>query len=328
MRKFLAIIFITIGSALLLELLVSLIMPVYLGPADYFDDFYIRDAELGYTMKPGFYGEYKQDYSLIFRANAYGFRDNNYGSKKENVLRILAIGDSFTFGSGVSLEETWVKQLEAALLTHDVKTEVINAGLLGYGTIQYSKVMKRLGSIYKPDIVIVMVTTNDPGNDLATESGIYPPLKVGQDRIRKWLKRHSNLAKRLWLLYLYVARPRHSFADADNLFKDTNERASQAYELFDEALRNIKNQTKQNGIWLILTASQQLSKDIFSQHLFALSTKESITLFDAFRRKTHVDFTPRNSAGHWSPEGHQEVGEVLAEDILNSEYLSKSGFYK
>ena len=50
------------------------------------------------------------------RINSDGFRDKNYSIEKPNgVFRIVAIGDSLTFGFGVESEESYPKVLEKNL---------------------------------------------------------------------------------------------------------------------------------------------------------------------------------------------------------------------
>ena len=63
------------------------------------------------------------EFSFTARINAFGFRDVEVAERAPpGRLRVLALGDSFTFGWGVELEDTWVKRVEAALRArgHDV----------------------------------------------------------------------------------------------------------------------------------------------------------------------------------------------------------------
>src|SRR2546426_7316948 len=67
------------------------------------------------------------------RINSLGFRDREVVlPKPAEVFRILAVGDSVTFGFGVDLAETYVKQLEGRLTPlagGGRRVEVVNAGL-------------------------------------------------------------------------------------------------------------------------------------------------------------------------------------------------------
>jgi len=65
--------------------------------------------------------------------------------------RILVLGDSFTFGTDVSDDETYADDLEAAL----PNTEVLNLGVQGYGQDQMLLYLKEEGVKYHPDVVIL-----------------------------------------------------------------------------------------------------------------------------------------------------------------------------
>ena len=65
--------------------------------------------------------------------------------------RILILGDSFTFGTNVSDEESYPYYLERLL----PGTEVLNMGIEGYGHDQMLLYLKEEGLKYNPDIIIV-----------------------------------------------------------------------------------------------------------------------------------------------------------------------------
>ncbi|MDH5741707.1 MAG: SGNH/GDSL hydrolase family protein [Nitrospira sp.] len=89
--------------------------------------------------------------------NSDGFRSIDHRTSKDNqIIRILGLGDSFTFGWGVSLEQTYLKRLEATLpqiIGHTVET--INTGVPGWGLNQYYICLKEFGLQYSPDIVVI-----------------------------------------------------------------------------------------------------------------------------------------------------------------------------
>src|SRR5882724_5248615 len=89
----------------------------------------------------------------ILNTNSKGLRgkkDFPYIKNKET-LRILILGDSFTFGDEVSDDETYSYYLQQ-MLSH---TEVINMGVHGYGHDQMLILLREEGIKYEPDIVIL-----------------------------------------------------------------------------------------------------------------------------------------------------------------------------
>ncbi|OGW83294.1 MAG: hypothetical protein A2Z83_04610 [Omnitrophica bacterium GWA2_52_8] len=87
--------------------------------------------------------------------NAAGFRgERNYAENKNSGgPRILAVGDSFTFGFGVADSETFSRRLEE----RNPALEVLNAGVPGYGIDQVLMLYREIGRKYHPDVVLVDV---------------------------------------------------------------------------------------------------------------------------------------------------------------------------
>ncbi len=98
--------------------------------------------------------------------NAAGFRDREFALvRTPGTFRIVALGDSVTFGRGVPLAETWVKVLERALNPNSPearRTEVLNFGVGGYNTDQEVELYRSRARHYEPDLVIVGYVLNDP----------------------------------------------------------------------------------------------------------------------------------------------------------------------
>ena len=120
--------------------------------------------------------------------NADGFRDSEHSLHKEaGVFRIMVIGDSFTFGQGVNLEDTYSKYLERLLNSKVMTAEVINCGVIGYGMWQYLEVLKRKVIPYKPDLVILGIFIDDittsvpPYKNLENWAGTNPFAKDASD---------------------------------------------------------------------------------------------------------------------------------------------------
>lgn len=81
---------------------------------------------------------YGPDYSSTVRTDAEGHRLGSLGEVEYDKKLIVLCGDSFTFGWGVSTEETFASYLDE--IVHRVSGgthRVVNLGVGGYGTFQY-----------------------------------------------------------------------------------------------------------------------------------------------------------------------------------------------
>ncbi len=103
--------------------------------------------------------------------NSKGLRDTDRSwIKPKDTLRILLLGDSFVFGAEVSSRDVVSAVLERKI-SKIRKSEVINAGVRGYGTDQELLYLTKEGVKYSPDIVIYFFCHNDPVDNLT----IYSP---------------------------------------------------------------------------------------------------------------------------------------------------------
>lgn len=77
--------------------------------------------------------------------------------------RILAIGDSTTFGLGVNNEDTWPAQLEKILNERAgaERFEVLNAGMSGYSAFQGLRYLDKHGLQFRPALVAACFGHND-----------------------------------------------------------------------------------------------------------------------------------------------------------------------
>src|SRR5215471_8770963 len=96
-------------------------------------------------------------------ANSEGWRDRERTiQRRPGTLRILVLGDSVTYGAQVRQADTYTAVLERKLQAHGVDAEVINMAYGGWGTDQELEALRLEGISYKPDLVILQFTTNDP----------------------------------------------------------------------------------------------------------------------------------------------------------------------
>ncbi|MGH8552151.1 MAG: SGNH/GDSL hydrolase family protein [Methylococcales bacterium] len=133
-----------------------------------------------------------------YRINSKSCRDSEYPSTKPaGVLRILALGDSFTFGMGVEAQDTYPDQLEGILNEEGYSVEVINCAVIGYDMWQHKVALKEKSRIYHPDLVTLGIFVNDLARPYPPR-GMNKPGYTGSNPFAK----HGT---RVWLhkSYLY-----------------------------------------------------------------------------------------------------------------------------
>lgn len=101
--------------------------------------------------------------------NSQGFRDRERKVDRTGPgPRILALGDSFTWGAGVTYDETFVTALERALQASSPDAEVINLGVPAWGPHEEFHLLKAYGSRFAPDLVLLNFFI---GNDIQNKRG-------------------------------------------------------------------------------------------------------------------------------------------------------------
>jgi len=159
---------------------------------------YEPDLDLGYRLKPC---RGAQDYGAKLDVSSQGLRDREFPLKRSpGTLRILALGDSWTFGAGVETHQAWPKLLEERLRGGPVPVEVVNAGVAGYETWNEAAFYERDLKKFQHDLVLVAVY---PVNDVHSSGS-----KIERNRrmhaIHPWLYRFYEYQKRcLYLQHVY-----------------------------------------------------------------------------------------------------------------------------
>jgi hypothetical protein len=123
-----------------------------------------------------------------FALNSRGLRTHEYQLERGDGLRIVALGDSFTWGA-TAHSDTWPFRLQAvlrrALDRKDV--EVISLGVPAVGPQFYLRMWELEGRRLQPDLVVVGLFI---GNDLTDEAG-----KALQPVDHGWLVEHSLVVR-------------------------------------------------------------------------------------------------------------------------------------
>lgn len=113
------------------------------------------DPVLGYSLLPNY-----SDRGI--HINSLGFRGPSIAPQKELGIRIVAIGDSTTFGlQGETCPYPAQLQQLLSLANREAEIEVINAGVEGYSAKYALRLLQHKITALKPDLVLTYVGWND-----------------------------------------------------------------------------------------------------------------------------------------------------------------------
>jgi hypothetical protein len=177
--------------------------------------------------------------------NSLGFRGQEFAvsnrdgrlvaTKAGSTVRIVFLGDSFTFGEGVRDEDAYPVRT-AALLQHEhpsggPRFEAYNLGVCGYNTTQELALLEHVGLTLKPDCVVLGYVLNDAEPPLfefdprtnavrrarrAVEEGAGDP--VPPDR---WLYQ-LRIPRLVWQLAANRDRTRRTLAHYQALYQENS----------------------------------------------------------------------------------------------------------
>jgi lysophospholipase L1-like esterase len=213
-----------------------LVFEIFLRVTDFsYPTFYRPDPVLGYTLEPGAEGWQTKEGRAYVRVNSDGLRDREREKRKAaDVLRVALLGDSYAEAVQVALEDAFHAVLERRLgqcpAAAGRRVEVINFGVSGYSTAQELLTLRERVRAYEPDVVLLLVTTNNDVTDNVRafkDADDIPYLVLRGDGLapdnsfRDGLKfrfRTSSLARAGRWLYANL-RFTHAFQKARHVFK-------------------------------------------------------------------------------------------------------------
>lgn len=154
----------------------------------------VSDPDLVYKHQRNHRAVYE---GILVETNELGLRDGPLHPRDDDEFRILALGDSVTFGWGVRNEDTFPRVLEQRLRTRlDKNIRVVNAGVGSYNTEQEAAFLRLHADTIRPDAVLLTVVAND----IIMHEPLRPSEPSRPQRILAVLRRAwtYRLAAHLW----------------------------------------------------------------------------------------------------------------------------------
>jgi lysophospholipase L1-like esterase len=261
--------------------------------------------------------------------NSHGTRGREFSEKKTpGTLRILCLGDSRTFGWGLSQEQTYSGALESLFqeqTSQHKKIEIINAGVNAWSYPQMLVYFRTTGVQYDPDIIILA-----EANLWTQFSEKNSPEFVHQFMNRVRLK---NILRRFAIYHFVVEvklkdfyeRNRTRFIPVDPaqdpLFKQQQQNDPEI--LFREAIEQLCDLAQQRGIKPVLVYLPSWDEAQASNSTTVLKVKREIS---QKHKLPLVDLTPEAlSKGkalyleadpvHYSSMGNSMIAHKLYETL-------------
>ncbi len=298
-----------------------------------YPDVFQKDHDLFWRFRPHQIVTSKFFEGKTYRINSLGLRGEEVKSHKTK-RRILTLGNSCTFGWGVSYQDTYAQQLESLL---NGVYEVINGGIPGYSSFQGRRFFEKELIGLQPDIVCILFAWNDlwaAANRIADKDQQFPPRVV--IAVQNFLSRlHSYRLQKKLLLSGIEKEP-------DSLFDRTVPIYRVGLKDFQSNLREICRVARSKGITPILLTSPIPSlatyyppglksplhrfHEKYNQAMRELSVSDTVDLVDLAREfDRHGDLfdDAPNDPIHFNARGHLVAAELLAEHI-RERYLSES----
>ncbi len=136
------------------------------------------DKEVFWSPQPGYRGVFMNHGVTIDSAGLRG-AEVDLRRVPGGRRRLLAFGDSITFGYGADDEDTYPYQLGLRLASHHV--EVVNAGVTGYTSHQVLGYVRRYLPLLRPDAISVCIGWNDGNGRTADDREYARRLAVARD---------------------------------------------------------------------------------------------------------------------------------------------------
>ncbi len=301
------------------------------------DDHRLYSATRNFSVKPN----YSKPITALGKPtlwyfNNYGFRDHPFPTNeiKGNVFRVLFLGDSLVMGVGVEDNETLPKQLENILRakagSKDRFIEVFNMGIASYSTQQYETTLKEVGISFKPDLIVVGIYANDPGEDIINKrNGRYIWLRAVPDTIlpypiKVYLETHSRLL--LFLATKYYSFITRFVPNSDPL---TNKVLyDQGWQLTEEAIVNMQKlaKTVSSNIAFIgissideVLGTSKMPEDRRERFL-EIGKKHNLFYFDLEhdlkKRPAVKDLFINGTDIHFTPYGNRVAAELISDYLI------------
>lgn len=245
------------------------------------------EPQIGYTLKPN------ADLSCwndTFKSNELGYRAGS-GKKDENIYRVVFIGDSWTYGMGVSASEAFPYQFEVTANQFGALSQRVEAwtmALPGYNTGNELAALDAFFDLINPDAVVLCPTINDIDSSL----GVSPMGNLMWNRKSGPNEIHFFIRSMPMYSYLLLTQWRRVFT---------------AFKLTEQRLR-------EKGIPFFMFFVAEWDTDMV-HHFMCQANIASPYAIVPIEYVTGKWRQPQEEFGHGTPEAYTIFAEILYEMV-------------
>jgi lysophospholipase L1-like esterase len=306
------------------------------------EHFSVDDPELGIRYLPGAIWRFRHpEYTVEYAIDGQGLRDatSRPAKKPPGTIRILLLGDSFTFGQGVDYADTWAVLAEKALARQGLgHVDLIKAGREGMDTRSELLLLRRLAPVYEPDAVVVGFLINDLYTNQPIEGGAEAWKSANPEIYRmvgSAVHLHlATLARRLAIstdwgyVGLYMLNPRRG----DYLERPLSKVAQEKLGITQALVRQFAATCDSLGVPLyFLPIPQQfqvlyrpepgsrIELDLYDREFGRQAQAGGfawVPAFDAFRASKGGTPLFHRLDGHLTPAGNAVLADVFLRDVV------------
>ena len=254
--------------------------------------------------------------------NGDGFRDDPAPREKQpGEYRVIAVGDSCTFGDGVAGAQTYANVLESLLrqALPGRPVQVINAGVPGYTSFQVRRYLERELWRWQPDLVVVYVGFND---FVPAANGVTDAERAAVSRFT-WIAQSTldGLRSYQWLNFEIAGVKQRLFPNRKATGTEVDGNAKHPFRVpYPELIHNLEAIDRlgnQKGFCRLLLTLPHQFKDEPMANLYIryAASKNQIPLLDLFsalkvdQEKGEALFG--EDGGHPNALGHRRIAEAI-----------------
>jgi lysophospholipase L1-like esterase len=255
--------------------------------------------------------------------NSHGFRDAEHPYEKpRGVRRVVAVGDSYTFGVSVDYGERYTELLEEKL----DGWEVVNLGVNAYGTDQELIMLEVEGLRYEPDISICLIFLGNDLNDISYENRFWWPKPyfelTGEQLVHR--RPRPTLETRIRSTsYLgeFVMRATERWRTHSVLAPGWQ--PENATPLFAALVKKMAEVSRSRGIAQLFVLAYPFGRtpdtltgtETAAREVFATAGVEYLDLLDRFVEKDRLGENVWAFDHHWNVHGHELVASAIRDRL-------------